>query len=166
MNKANQKLYPKPALPGVNYSQLKDSFEVSDKLTELEYSTLENCCHFLENLKKVFMKAKMVQTPELMVAHLCGYLGAVTVIYKDKKAKQLEPDIINLIKKHADFAYSKFNQYAFHSPILPEDKKARMEALREDSPGSIVVQTLCLSRMIIDMMSELSINREIKLKLS
>jgi len=148
--------YPQPMLVDVDYQQFDEDFE---PLIDLEHGVLEHCQAFLEKLEHALLDAKMVQVPELITTHLCCYLGTVTTVYTANKAKQLEPAIIDLLEQHADFAFSKFNQYPINSSVATHhEKQTNLSQLREDSPGSIVAQTIRLGRIIIDMMERLGDN--------
>jgi hypothetical protein len=72
--------YQAPMLEQVDYSEIEDD-DFGFSLVDLEYDTMKNCCDFLEELKIVLMKEKLMQLPELLVAHLCAYLGALTTIH-------------------------------------------------------------------------------------
>jgi len=163
MEDEKEQPYPQPMLPDVNYQQFgEDCFE---SLSELEYGALENLRDFLEGLEKGLFKKKMIQVPELILAHLCCYLGVITVILKDEQAKNLEPSILSLLKQHAHLAYEKFNQYPVNSSVKThQEKKVNLEKLREESPGSIVVQTVRLGRTIMDTVERLYDNRHITLR--
>ena len=156
--------YPQPMLPGVDYSCFNESF---DPLVNLEHGILENCQHFLKELEDVLFSVKMVQVPELIVAHLCCYLGMVTTVYMVDTTKQLEPKIIDIMNEHADFAFSQFNQHPVNSSVSTQrEKQNNLAQLRENSPGSIVAQTVRLGRVIMDMIERLGSNRSTTLKRS
>ena len=156
--------YLQPMLPNVDYQTFDESFE---PLVNLEHGILEHCQHFLQKLEAVLLDAKMTQIPELIVAHLFCYLGASTTVYLAGKAKQLEPNIIELIKQHADFAFAQFNQYPVNSSANTQrEKQHNLAQLREHSPGSIVAQTVRLGQFVMDMMERLSSNRRLTLKYS
>ena len=99
----------------------------------------------------------MVQIPEMVVAHLCCYLGATTTIFHQDQLRDLEPDINNLLQQHAELSISKFNHYLSNSNA--NNKSLLLDQLRENTPGSIVAQTLRLGRIIMDMMKNLSNSR-------
>ena len=164
MNDEKQNPYPPPLLPEVNYQQFDEDLE---PLVDLEYGVLENLIDFLKKLEHVLLNAKMIQLPELIVAHLCCYLGSVTSVYKAEKGKHLASAIINLLKHHANFAFSKFNEYPVNSSVSTQhEKQANLGQLREDGPGSIVAQTIRLGRIIIDMMERLSTHQNVSLSVS
>lgn len=159
-----EKPYPQPMLPNVDYQTFDEDFE---PLVDLEHGVLEHCQNFLKKLEHVLLDAKMIQVPELIVAHLCCYLGAITSVYVADKAKQLEPNILELMKQHADFAFTQFNQYPVNSSVNTQsEKQNNLAQLREHGPGSIVAQTVRLGRFIMDMMERLGSNRRLTLKYS
>jgi len=156
----NERPYPQPMLPGVDYQTLDDYFGT---LTDLEFDTLNHCKDFLKELEVVLLKENMVQTPELIIAHLCSYLGAVTAIYGADKAQQLEPDIIKILKEHANFSFFQFAKHPVNGTTsTKEEQQSNAEKLRACSPGSIVVQTVRLGRVIMDMMDQLGTNKKMK----
>lgn len=60
--------------------------------------------------------------------------------------------MIDLIKHQAHVAHQQFNQHSINSTIKNnEQKKKNVEILREYAPGSIVVQTMRLGRVMMDM---------------
>lgn len=151
--------YQVPMLEQVDYSEIEDD-DFGFSLVDLEYDTMKNCCDFLEELKIVLMKEKLMQLPELLVAHLCAYLGALTTIHSGTNSEKLEPSILELIKDQADAAYELFNQYPINSMIKSQkEKNNNLDKLREKSPGSIVAQTVRLGRVAMDIINELSANR-------
>ena len=83
----NGKPYPQPMLENVNYNLFDDI----TPLVDLEHGTLINCEYFLEKLEAVLSDANMIQLPELIVAHLCCYLGASTAAYLMKTAHDTSP---------------------------------------------------------------------------
>ena len=156
--------YPPPMLPNVDYQTFDESFE---PLVDLEHGALEHCQHFLKKLESVLLDAKMVQIPELIVAHLCCYLGASTTVCLAEKAKPLEPNIIGLIKQHADCAFAQFNRYPINSSVSTQrEKQNNLAKLREQCPGSIIAQTVRLGRFVMDIMERLGSNRRLTLKYS
>lgn len=156
--------YPPPMLPGVDYQAFDEGFE---PLVDLEHGILGHCKNFLTALEAALLKAKMIQIPELIVAHLCCYLGATTAVYLANQATPLEPAVIELMKQHADFSFSQFNQYPVNSSVKTQrEKQNNVSQLRDNSPGSIVAQTVRLGRVIMDMMERLDSNRDITLTYS
>jgi len=147
--------YNAPMLPNVDYQNLQnDSFSFS--ITDLEAGIRENCQDFLEALKSALLKEKMVQTPELLLAHLCAYLGTMAVVHTVHDAEKLLPFMIAIIKDQAQESYTVFNQYTING-----DLKENLDELREITPGSILVQTIRLGRLVWDMLAELKNNRPI-----
>ncbi len=67
--------YQASMLPGVDYSRIEDD-DLSLSLVDLEAGTLQSYRYFLERLKPALIAEKLVQTPELLVSHLCAYLAA------------------------------------------------------------------------------------------
>jgi len=153
------KPYPLPMLPDVDYQRLDDDF--SDSIVDLEFGVLENFRYFLEGLKPLLLAENMVQTPELVVAHLCAYLGVLTATCRGTKdVLPMEDPIRVLIIKHANLAYASFNQHPVNSSVKGDAKKREnLSVLREAAPGSIVSQTMRLGRIIMDFMSALGDNR-------
>lgn len=145
-------------LSSVDYDNFIDFFS----LTDLEYKVVQNCGDFLEKLEQALLSAKMAQIPEMVVVHLCCYLGATTTIYNQDKSRDLEPEINNLLRQHAQLALSKFNHYLSNSNT--NNRSLLLDQLKEDTPGSIVIQTLRLGRIIMDMMENLSNSRSSLLK--
>lgn len=139
-----------------------DNFIGFFSLTNLEYKVVQNCRDFLEKLEQALLSAKMAQIPEMVVVHLCCYLGATTAIYNQDKSRDLEPEINNLLRRHAQLALSKFNHYLSNSNT--NNRSLLLDQLKEDTPGSIVIQTLRLGRIIMDMIENLSNSRSSILK--
>lgn len=159
MTKEKNIPYPQPMLSSVDYDNLGVDFF---SLTSLEYGVLQNCNDFLEKLEETLLSAKMIQIPEMVVVHLCCYLGATITIYNQDKSRDLEPEINNLLRQHAELSLSKFNHYLLNSNA--NTQSLLLNRLKEDTPGSIVVQTLRLGRIIMDMMENLSNSRSSLLK--
>lgn len=150
--------YPKNMLPGVNYDKLDEEAIFGNKLVDLEYETMSNLSDFIDELKAILLHEKMVQPPEIMVAYMCAYLGFFAVVGLGKKqAGKLESAIKNLIDTQAGEVYRTFLKYKIQQSEGPNES---LQAMREDSPGSIVVQTIRLGRVIWDTMEELSFNRD------
>ncbi len=150
--------YEAPMLSGVDYKSLTDEDEgLFFSLIDLEAGTMENYCDFLTILTPQLKKENLMQTHELLVAHLCAYLAAVLTIHTVRHAEKLESSVIKLIKHQANVAYEQFNQYPINSTAKSrEQKKTNSEKLREKAPGSIVVQTIRLGRTIMDALEDLS----------
>lgn len=163
---SDEKPYPLPMLPDVNYQQFED--DLFDSLVDLEYGVLENLRSFLEGFKKILLDENLMQVPELIVAQMCAYLGALTVVCVGAdQAAFLEEPISILLKKHANLAHVAFNQHPVNSTVKAEHiKSENINKVRDSAPGSIVVQTVRLGRFIMDLMSELSNNRDDKLGFS
>lgn len=151
--------YPQPMLNSVDYDNLGVDFF---SLTSLEYGVLQNCRDFVDSLEQALLNAKMIQIPEMVVVHLCCYLGATITIYNQDKSIDLELEIHNLLRQHAELSLSKFNHYLLNSNA--NTQSLLLNRLKEDAPGSIVVQTLRLGRIIMDMMENLSNSRSSLLK--
>lgn len=150
--------YPKEMLPGVNYNTLNDEELFGDNLVDLEYETMSNLTGFIDDLKEILLQKKMIQAPEIMVAYLCAYLGFFVVVGLGKNhAEKLESPIQTLIESQARKTYSHFLKYKIQKT---EGANENLQAMREDSPGSIVVQTMRLGRVIWDTMGELRNNRD------
>jgi hypothetical protein len=159
MTKEKNIPYPQPMLNNVDYDNLGVDFF---SLTNLEYKVLQNCSDFLGKLEEALLSAKMVQIPEMVVVQLCCYLGATTTIYNQDKLRDLEPEINNLLRRHSELSLSKFNHYLLNSNASTQS--LLLDRLKDDTPGSILVQTLRLGRIIMDMMKNLSNNRSNRLK--
>jgi len=151
MTKEKNILYPQPMLSSVDYDKLGVDFF---SLTNLEYGAMQNCHDFLEKLEQALLSTKMVQIPEMVVVHLCCYLGATTTIYNQDKSGDLELEVNNLLRQHAELSLSKFNHYL--SSSNDNTRPLFLDRLKEDTPGSIVVQTLRLGQIIMKMMENLS----------
>ena len=149
--------YNAPMLNSVDYKFICDDEEDEGLLLiDLEAGILRDCRYFLELLKAELIKENLVQVPELVIAHLCAYLGAVVTIHTVTNAEKLEPSIIALIKHQADAAYELFNQHPVNNTVkTQEQKKINIQYAREKGPGSIVVQTVRLGRTIMDMLEDL-----------
>lgn len=154
--------YQAPMLPRVDYKKLTDEEEYSTglSLTDLEHDTMESCRHFLEAVKLVLLKSRQVQIHELQVAHLCAYLGAVMSLHTVHDAEKLAPRVVELIRHQADASFKHFSQFPINGTVrVHQKKKQNLEKLRENTPGSIIVQTMRLGRTILDILQELSNNR-------
>lgn len=159
MTKEKNIPYPQPMLSSVDYDNLGVDFF---SLTSLEYGVLQNCSDFLEKLEEALLSAKMIQIPEMVVVHLCCYLGATITIYNQDKSRGLEQEINNLLRQHAELSLSKFNHYLLNSNS--NTQSLLLDRLKEDTPSGIVVQTLRLGQIIMDMMENLSNSRSSILK--
>jgi len=111
----------------------------------------------LEILKPELIKEHLIQIPESFVAYLCAYLGTAVTVHTVHHAEKLETSIAHLIKHQAYAAYNHFNLHPVNSTVKSkEQKKGNVEILRELAPGSIIVQTMRLGRVIMDMIVELN----------
>ncbi len=157
-----QKAYPAPMLPNVDYQQF-DSFFTS--LVDVEYTALENLKDFLSQLEDILLEKSMMLVPELVIAHCSAYLGLFSTMCNVDEAKRLEKPINQLITQHANLAYSKFNQYPVNSTVSTQhEKQENLIQLRQDSPGSIVPQTMRLGRIVMTLMESLQTPRVSKQK--
>jgi hypothetical protein len=157
--------YQAPMLPQVDYLQMEEDSSFS--LAHLEHQTMRDYCDFLEHLKEALIKQQVIQVPELVVAHLCAYLGTAITVHTVNEAERLEPLVIELIKHQAHAAYQHFNQYPINNTIKDhEQKKRNLEMLRETTPSSIIVQTIRFRRVIMDMLEELESHQPIYSKRS
>src|SRR3990167_3332864 len=146
-------------LPNVNYKKIEKNFSFS--LVDLEHGAMQDCCDFLEGLKTALIKERLMQTPELLVAHLCAYLGTAVTVHTVTEAEKLEPFIKDLIKHQANTAYQQFNQFPINSTIKSSElKKQNVEKLRQTAPGSIIAQTMRLGRVVMDILEELKDHRQ------
>jgi len=155
--------YPKTAmLPNVDYKKLGDDL-FDNELVHLEAQTMRNLSDFTEKFKELLLKEKMVQLPELMIAHLCAYLGFFTVAgLGTKQAAELSPCIIELLEKQANYSHKQFSKHPVNSDEPNQEiKKKNLGTLRELAPSSIVVQTVRLGRVVYDAMGELGYNQEL-----
>ena len=151
--------YQTKMLPSVDYKQIEKNFPFS--LLHLEHRTMQDCCDFLAALTSALIEEHLMQVPELLVAHLCAYLGTAVTVHTVHQAEKLEPFMIDLIKHQAHAAYQHFNQYPINSTIKSnEQKKKNVEILSETAPGSIIVQTMRLGRVMMDMLEELKDHRQ------
>ena len=154
--------YSSLMLPNVNYKTLSDDFY--DQLIDLEYQTQVCLCELAEAVKELFQKANMITIDEVIISHLSAYLGFMTVAaFGDKEARILQNHLIDLLTRESQDSYKLFMQF----PVTPKDEKTRtdnLQKLRDTAPGSIVVQTIRLGRVIYDAMQELSYYRPITYK--
>jgi hypothetical protein len=146
--------YQAPMLPEVDYEEINDDSFFT--LVDLEYDTMQSCSDFLEELKSVLLDEQLIQPPQIIIAYLCAYLGTATTIHMVKKADTLTPLISALIQHQAQASLKYFNQHPInHTTASTDEKNINFEYLRQNTPGSIVVQTIRLGREIIDMIDEL-----------
>ena len=153
--------YSAPMLPDVDYMTLIDDEEFFS-LVDLEHDTFKNCCNFLEAVQSVLMEEQLIQIPELLVAHICAYLGAIITLHTVHDAEQLEPLVINLVTHQAHASFQHFNQYPINSTAKSHEQKIQnLDRLRQSTPGSILNQTMRLGRFMMDVLEELKNNQPI-----
>lgn len=151
--------YPRNMLPEVNYDKLNEDSIFEDRLVDLEYETMTKMSDFIDALKELLLREKMIQPPEIMVSYLCAYLGFFAGAGLGKnKAGKLQPAINKLIEIQSGEVYKTFLRYNIHKTEGPNEN---LQTMRDASPGSIVVQTMRLGRVIWDTMQELNFNRDI-----
>ena len=103
-------------LPGVHYKELGDGFE--GRVLDLEYETLQNLTNLTEELKEILLAEELIQIHELILAHLCGYLGYLTSSCLGKEeAAQLGSSVQTLMKDQAYQSYKLFSKY----PVSADD---------------------------------------------
>jgi hypothetical protein len=145
-------------LPEVNYDKLNEDSIFEDRLVDLEYETMTNMSDFIDALKELLLREKMIQPPEIMVSYLCAYLGFFAGAGLGKnKAGKLQPAINNLIEIQSGEVYKTFLKYNIQKT---EGSNKNLQAMRDASPGSIVAQTMRLGRVIGDTMQDLNFNRD------
>ena len=143
-------------LPNVNYQDLEGE-EPIEEITGLEYETMRNLYGFTEELRDILLQEKMAQTLELMVAHLCAYLGFLTVASLGiKQATALQIEIAKLLEEQAKTAYNIFCKYPVSSSLSTEEQTKNLDQLRKNSPGSLVVQTLRLGSFVWNSIRDLA----------
>ena len=149
-------------LPTIDYNKLEDNI-FGGNLVDLEFQTMNNLCDFVEKLKEIMLKNNMVQIPELIIANLAAYLGVLTVYCLGlEQSETLYPQIIKLLENQANIAIKKFTKYAVRGDKTQtqEDRTANLEKLRNNTPSSIIAQTLRLGRVVFDTLEELSHNHK------
>ncbi|WP_186650189.1 hypothetical protein [Fluviispira vulneris] len=153
-------IYPKNMLPEIDYNELENPNFFSCNIVDLEYGTMDHLYHFVDELTKILNQEKMVQSPEIMIAHLCSYLGYLTsASINPKKSPELIPQIHKLIESEAEKSYQIFSKYLIdHHSKSKEEKEKQFSELRNNTPSSIVAQTLRLGRDIIDSIDILKSN--------
>ena len=155
--------YTAPMLKGVDYKSFAndDEIYVDFSLTDLEVETASSLSDFLDELKQILLGEKMVQVHELVIAHLCAYLGAVTCVHTVKSSATLEKPIIEIIKHQANASALLFNKHPINDTIKNRDKKmGNLRILQSTAPGSIIHKTIKLGRNILDMLEELARNHK------
>jgi len=152
--------YPKNMLPTITYEELENPNFFSHNIIDLEYGTMDHLHHFVDDLTEILNQEKMVQTLELMVAHLCSYLGYVTATsINPKKSLELIPHIQKLIESEAEKSFEVFSKFLIDHHIKSKgEKEKQFSDLRKNTPSSIVAQTLRLGRDIIDSIDILKSN--------
>ncbi|HHM2299061.1 TPA: hypothetical protein ACRIDK_001995 [Legionella anisa] len=156
--------YQAPMLPDVDYMKILDDgeFDPFFSLVDLEYDTFKSCCDFLEEVKSALLEEQLIQVPELLVAHLCAYLGTVITLHTVHDAEEVEPLVINLITHQAHASYQHFNEYPINSSAKSHEQKIQnLGHLRQSTPGSILNQTMRLGRFMMDILEELKSNQPI-----
>jgi len=146
-------------LPNVDYSILEDNV-FGANIVDLEFAVMTNLRVFVEKFKDILLKETMIQTPELIVAHLYGYLGFLVSSPEIKAHTKLYPKVLEILEHEANYAYTKFSTY----PVYFENphKSDNLQKMRSTTYGSIVAQTLRLGRVIFDTLNELNDNHRYK----
>ena len=152
--------YPKNMLSSIDYEELENPTLLSSSIVDLEYGVMKNLCYFVEDLTEILKQEKMAQTPEIMIAHLCSYLGYLTATsINSKKSLELIPHIQKLIESEAEKSFEMFSEFLIdHSNKSKEEKEKQFSELRNNTPSSIVAQTLRLGRDIFDSLDSLRYN--------
>ena len=152
--------YPKKMLPDVSYDTLDTDF--FDELVHLEYETMRSLADFVEELKIIFLEKKFILIPELVVAHMCAYLGfIISATVSTKQATPLYEKIATLLKEQTQSAYEIFSQYPIYGDLKPEEKDKNMSILRNKAPGSLLAQTIRLGRIVWNVVQDLSFHESI-----
>lgn len=156
----NKPQYPKNMLPTVDYKELENPTFFSSNIVDLEYGVIKHLGHFVEDLTEILKKEKMAQTPEMMIAHLCSYLGFLAAKNLNaKKSSELIPHIQKLIESESEKSYEIFSKFLHdHKNKTKEEKEKQFSELRNNTPSSIVAQTLRLGRDIFDSLESLRYN--------
>lgn len=154
--------YPQSAsLPGVRYPDSED-FIFGDPVLDLEYTTLRNLENLADAIKTALIEEGMIQVPESLVAHLCAYLGYLSVYTIGlERATDLEKPLTALIQSQAQEAFALFDKYPVNSGET-QQRHDNLEQCRNQAPGSIIVQTVRFGRYLYDMMDELGIERSFR----
>ncbi len=147
-------------LPTIDYDELENSGFLSSNIVDLEYGTMDHLHHFVDDLTEILKQEKMIQSPELMVAHLCSYLGFLTSASINlKKSLELIPHIQKLVESEAEKSYEIFSKFLDnHQNKSKDEKEKQFSQLRNNTPSSIVAQTLRLGRDIFDSINILNHN--------
>lgn len=148
--------YPDTAmLPGIHYEFSGSSFSGST-LVDLEYETAEHLTHLSDSLKFILIAEGILQIPEVFVAHLCAYIGYVSVYSLGfEHAQKLEEDMVSIVRSQAQASFELFKAYPLNGDIR-EKSIENIEICKQKSPGSIVPQTMRLGRAIYDMLDEIN----------
>lgn len=143
-------------LPNADYEKI-NAKNIGFSLSDLEQGTLESCTEFLEVLKSTLRDEKITPAPEILIAHLCAYLGTAMTVHTVHDAENLEPYVVELIRQQAVAAYQCFKQYPINSITSQrEQRKLNLKQLYKITPGGILSQTMGLNRVIIDILEELN----------
>ncbi len=147
-------------LPKIDYEELENPNFFSSNIIDLEYGAMDHLHHFVDDLTKILNQEKMVQSPEMLIAHLCSYLGYLTsTSLNSKKSLEIIPHIQELIESEAGKSYQIFSKFLIdHHSQSKEEKEKQFSDLRNNTPGSIVAQTLRLGRDIFDSIDILKSN--------
>jgi len=133
-----------------------------DPVLDLEYMTLRHLENLAEAIKAALIEEGMVQMPESLVAHFCGYLGYLSVYTLGlDRATALENPLSRLVHSQAQEAFALFEKY----PVNRGEKQQKhdnLEQCRSQAPGSIIVQTLRFGRCLFDMIGELGAERRFR----
>ena len=152
MSSEQKPQYPKNMLPTIDYGELENSSFISDNIVDLEHGIMNHLSDFINELTTLLKQEKMIQTPELIVAHLCAYLGfLISMSLNPQKALKLIPHIQELIESQAKQSYEIFSTFLEnHHNKNKEEKEKQFSQLRNNAPSSIVAQTIRLGRDIWD----------------
>ena len=133
-----------------------------DPVLDLEYMTLRHLENLAEAIKTALIEEGMVQMPESLVAHFCGYLGYLSVYTLGlERATALEKPLGTLVRSQAQEAFALFEKYPVNSGEK-QQKHDNLEQCRSQAPGSIIVQTLRFGRCLFDMIEELRTERRFR----
>lgn len=152
------KNYPKCMLPGIDYKPLMDS-GLRDMLVDLEYETMRDLDFLTEEMTEILKREGFIQAHELILAQLCGYLGFLTVTALGKEEiERFLPLIESFLKQQAYQSYKLFSKYPISTNLSQEVREQHLNQLCSKGPGSLVVQTVRLGRVIYDALETLFIN--------
>lgn len=156
----NKPKYSKSMLPTVSYEELENPTLLSSSIVDLEHGIMRHLSYFVEDLTEILKQEKMAQTPEIMIAHLCSYIGYLTsTSINSKKYQGLIPHIQKLIELESEKSYELFSKFLIdHHSKSKEEKEKQFAELRNNTPSSIVAQTLRLGRDIFDSIGLLNSN--------